>query len=147
MIFYLLLNIFISALVTVTILVFHDRFTPPPDCSTVETAQADQPGALEIKIQSIRGIGSLESELVIIQNDGDEAVAMKGWIIKEGQGTGFVFPEITLYPGGSIQVHSGQGVDSASDLFWGRSEPAWKSGDLAALYDTHSIARAFYRIP
>ncbi len=93
------------------------------------------------------GPGALASETVILQNNGSDALILTGWTLKDGQGSTYTFPEITLYPGGMVQVHSGPGTNTAADLFWGLTAPVWKSGELVALYDTQNIARAFYRIP
>ncbi|HTX80041.1 MAG TPA: hypothetical protein VMC62_10245, partial [Longilinea sp.] len=65
----------------------------------------------------------------------------------DSKGNTYTFPQLTLYPGVIVQLHTIAGQDSPSDLYWGRSTPAWTSGELVALYDSQNIARAFYRVP
>jgi hypothetical protein len=147
MVFYLLLNILVSVLVSGTVLFFYDRAIHANDCSTSETIPTLLSGSINADIVSVGGAGALDSETVIIQNNGSEALLLTGWILKDGQATAFTFPELTLYPGGIVDVHSRAGTNTAADLFWGLTTPVWKSGELVALYDTQNIARAFYRIP
>jgi hypothetical protein len=96
---------------------------------------------------SVNGAGTLASESVVIQNNSEVAIMLIGWTLKDSQGSTYTFPELTLYPGGTIHVFSRAGIDTASDLYWDSSVAVWESGELAALYDTQKIARAFYRVP
>jgi hypothetical protein len=72
---------------------------------------------------------------------------LTGWTLKNNLGVSFTFPQLLLFPGGSVQVHTKSGSDTAADLYWQLSEPVWSSGELAALYDDRNIARSFYRVP
>jgi len=147
MLLYLLLNALVSVLVSGTVLFFYDRATHKTDCSTGETIPTLPAGSVNADIVSVSGAGAVDSEAVTLQNNGDTAIFLTGWTLKDGQGSIYVFPQLTLYPGGVVKVHSGAGTNTAADLFWGLTAPVWKSGELAALYDTQNIARAFYRIP
>jgi hypothetical protein len=133
LIFYLLLNILVSALVTGTILLLYDQFGRPA-CSNGVGAET---GA---SIIGVTGVGTAGNELVTLQNTGEDPV-------RDGDGAAFTFPQLTLYPGGTVQVHTDKGKDSVTDLYWGQSAPIWESGELAVLYDPRGFARAFYRIP
>ncbi len=152
--YYILLNIFVSAAVTGTILFFYDRGRSNPPVNavvpTLDGLSAASPLAADVKanIVSVIGAGQVGSEIVVIQNDGNSQLVLSGWRLKNSQGNTYTFPQlVTLYPGGTVQVHTGTGEDTAVDLYWGRSSPAWTPGELAALYDTSGVARAFYRIP
>jgi len=147
LVLYLLLNALVSLLVSVTILYFYDRANRKTDCEPNGTLATNAPGGVATEIVSVTATGVLDNEAIVIQNIGDPALPLSGWTLKDSQGSSYTFPELTLYPGGSIQVHTRSGTDTATDLFWGRSEPVWESGELAALYDTQNIARAFYRVP
>jgi hypothetical protein len=147
LVLYLLLNALVSLLVSVTILYFYDRANRKTDCDPGGIAATNVPGGVAAEIISVASAGVLENESIVIQNQGDQALPLSGWTLKDSQGSIFTFPELTIYPGGSIQVHTKPGTDTAADLFWGRAEPVWQSGELAALYDSQNIARAFYRIP
>jgi len=147
LVLYLLLNAFVSALVTGTILFFFDRLNQKTDCGTIDAIPTLSSGGVNADIVSVSGAGVPASETVVIRNNGDAALLLAGWKLKDNQGSIFIFPQITLYPGGTVQVHTGSGTDTASDLYWQLSTPVWKSGELAALYDAQNIARAFYRVP
>ncbi len=152
--YYILLNIFVSALVAGTILFFYDRSHRPvllttPALSTFPGSA--NPSAVantaKLSIVSIVGAGRVASETAVIQNDGASPLILTGWSLKDSQGNAYVFPQLTLYPGGTVQVHSAGGQDTAVDLYWGRSNPVWTPGELAALYDPANVARVFYRVP
>jgi hypothetical protein len=140
LILYLLLNVLISALVTGTILFLYDRFGRPA-CSNGIGAGTG------VNIGGITGAGTAVNEIVTLQNTGDESVVLTGWVLRDGDGAALTFPQLTLYPGGTVQVHTAKGVDSVTDLYWGQSASIWEPGELAVLYDTQGLARAFYRIP
>ncbi len=148
--YYVFLNICVSALVTGTILFLYNRYYQK-DCSpTLPDNPSGTPAAgdgIDVAIISIAGAGTLENEVTTIQNNGESPLVLTGWTIKVDLGSAYTFPQLTLYPGGTVQLHTKSGSDSASDLYWQRSTAAWSSGELAALYDNQNIARAFYRIP
>ena len=147
LVLYILLNALISVLVAGAILFFYDRANRKMDCSTIETVPTLAFVSVNTDIVSVSGVGALASEAVIIQNNSDTALVLTGWTLKDSQGSTYTFPQVTLYPAGTVQVHTGSGTDTASDLYWQLSASVWKSGNLVALYDTQNIARAFYRIP
>jgi hypothetical protein len=147
LVLYLLLNALISVLVSGAVLYFYDRANHTIDCSTNEVIPTLAPGSVNADIVSVTGAGALASESVNIQNNSDAALLLTGWTLKDGQGSTYTFPQVTLYPGGMVQVHTASGTNTAADLFWGLPGAVWRSGDLVALYDTQNIARAFYRVP
>ena len=149
LVYYLLINIFVSALVTGTIIYFYDR-AHRADCSTAlpsATTVAPGDGTVNVNIAGVIGAGTLADEQIIVQNDGSQELVLTGWYLKDDKGVTYIFPQLTLYPGAKVQVHTKSGADNLPDLYWGRTAPVWTSGELAALYDTQNIARAFYRVP
>ena len=147
LVLYLLLNVLVSALVSGTILYYYDRANRTPECATIETVSTPASVGVNADILSVSGVGALASESVTIQNKGEASLVMTGWTLKDSQGSIYTFPQVTLYPGGAVHIHTGTGTDTAADLYWQLSAPVWKSGDLVALYDPQNIARGFYRIP
>lgn len=147
LVLYILLNALISVLVAGAVLFYYDRANPKMDCSTIGTVPTLAFVSVNADIVSVSGVGALASESVIIQNNSDTALVLAGWTLKDSQGSTYTFPQVTLYPAGTVQVHTGSGTDTAADLYWQLSAPVWKSGNLVALYDTQNIARAFYRVP
>ena len=147
LVLYLLLNAFVSMLVSGAILFFYDRANQKTDCGTSGMIPTLASVSINTEILSVAGAGVLSSEVVIVQNDGDSALLMTGWTLKDNQGSIFTFPQLTIYPGGTVQIHTGPGTDSSADLYWRLPAPVWKSGALVSLYDAQNVARSFYRIP
>jgi hypothetical protein len=143
---YILLNVFVSALMTGTILFFYDRLSRN-NCATSLPATTPVADGIRAEILSVAGAGIADSEVVTIKNDGSDPLILTGWYLRDAQGLTYTFPQITLHPGATLKIHTGSGHDTAADLFWGRSNPTWSSGELAALYDIQNVARAFYRVP
>jgi hypothetical protein len=145
----LLINIFVSALVTGTVIFFYDRAhraecnTAPPIIATVPTGDGD----INVNILGVIGVGNLQDERMIIQNAGSQETELTGWYLADNKGLVYTFPQIVLHPAAKVQVHTASGKDSPTELYWGRTAAVWTSGELVALYDTQAIARAFYRVP
>ena len=149
MFFYIVVNIFISTLVTGTILFFYNRLYPK-NCNVTlpkTTLASGSPDQLAVAIIGINGTGALADEAITIQNIGTSTLVLTGWQLKNNLGIAYTFPELTLYSEGMVKLHTKSGSNTASDLFWQRSASVWSSGELVALYDTQNIARAFYRVP
>lgn len=140
LILYLLLNVFVSAAVTGMILFLYDRFARSPASSGVGAGTG-------VTIPGVTGVGAAAREVVTLQNAGEQPVVLTGWTLRDSSGAAYTFPPLTLYPGGSVQVHTAAGEDSITDLYWGRADPLWEAGELVVLYDPQGLARAFYRIP
>jgi hypothetical protein len=149
LVYYLLINIFVSALATGTVIFFYDRAHRADCVPALQDAATLLPGNDEINVNilGVIGVGTLTDERMVIQNNGTQELVLTGWYLADNQGLAYAFPQVTLYPGVKLQVHTTSGKNSPSDLFWGRSAPVWTSGELAALYDTQNIVRAFYRVP
>jgi len=153
LLFYLLLNAFVSAFVIGTILFFYDRAhrvdCAPADVSSPPATLAPLPvsGEIKVDIVSILGAGIIGSEMVVVENKGESPVILTGWYLKDGQGNAYTFPQLTLYKGGTVMVHTVSGVDTPTDLYWGRTVPAWQPGGEGSLYDTQGVVRAQYSIP
>ena len=137
---YLLLNVLVSILVTGLVLFLYDRFGRP-DCAGGIGAEAG------VVISGVAGAGEVGTEIVTLHNSGEGAVVLTGWTLRDGDEAAYTFPALTLFPGGSLQVHSDKGEDTATDLYWNETTPVWEPGELAVLYDTRGLARAFYRLP
>ena len=148
LVYYLLINIFVSALVAGSIIFYYDR-NHHVECPTLLVTATAPPGnaGINVSMVGVIGAGTLKDEQIIIQNNGKQELDLNGWSLTDPQGDTYTFPELTLFPGVKVQLHTTAGQDTPSDLYWGRSAPVWSSGELAALYDTQNIARAFYRIP
>jgi len=154
LVYYLLLNVFISACVTSAILFWYDRnyraVTQPAvqqssGGNTVPTAdlQTDIP----VKISSVVGAGTVNAEIAVVKFEGEGQLNLAGWQLKDEDGNNFTFPQLTLYPNGAVQVHTVSGTDTVIDLYWGLRDSVWQAGENAKLFDSQGNLRAVYPVP
>ena len=146
---YILINIFVSVCVTGGILYIYDR-TDQAACSTTVNAQPLPDPSIEnvqLEIVSVTGVGVAASEIVVIQNSGQVPVYLTGWYLQDDEGDVYAFPQLSLNPGATVKVHTVSGEDTAADLYWGRTQASWRSGEVAAIVNPQGEPQAFYRIP
>jgi micrococcal nuclease len=77
-------------------------------------------------------------EYVAIENNGNNSVDMTDWYIKEDrQGLRYNFPDhFSLGSDKSVKIWTKTGQNTSSNLYWGRTEPAWNNNsDTAYLRD------------
>lgn len=169
LIFYIILNVFVSACTTLAVLILWDRThssqpvsvslpggqqasTAPASLTPVSTAAApasspepDSSGSV-ILIENVFGAGDLASEVVMIKRTGSGELSLTGWQISNGEES-FTFPSLTLYTGGAVQVHTAAGVNTVVDLFWGLDHAVWQQGSTVNLMDPLGKVYATFRIP
>jgi hypothetical protein len=155
--YYLLLNAFVSACVTMAILYWYDRnyraVALPQAQAAVPPASSTQPAAAEsipqgtVQIVSVIGAGNLQAEAVVIRYTGAGDLDLTGWHLKDDDGPTFTFPPFKLFKDGAVQVHSGGGTNTAIDLFWGQSRAAWQSGQSVLLTAPEGDVQDSYPVP
>jgi hypothetical protein len=156
---YLLLNVFVSACVTGTILFWYDRtyrasLAPVPQAAVPAQGDSAVPAAslqpdeqIPVEIISVVGAGTLGAEVVVVRYNGEGELGLSDWQLKDDNGNTFTFPQLTLYTNGAVQVHTASGSDTVVDLYMGLRDPIWESGESARLYDAQDNLRAIYRVP
>jgi hypothetical protein len=156
---YLLLNFAVSALAMLLVLVVWNKTHPAPvlvpmvlptPTLTASVVNNSLPLPLEkqsIEIQLVIGYGDVNNEQVQLANFPDLPVDLQGWKLQDEASNSFVFPLLTIFPGGIIYVHSMSGVNSSTDLFWGSSGSVWSQGEKVTLLDASGTLRASYVIP
>lgn len=76
-------------------------------------------------------------EHVVIENRGSAPQTMTGWTLIDEAGWTYTFPVFNLEPGTRVAFWVKSGVDTDTDLYWGRNAPVWNNnGDTAMLADT-----------
>jgi tRNA A-37 threonylcarbamoyl transferase component Bud32 len=122
--------------------------TPTPKVSSIRPSDTPNPDsqAPGIEIREVTGAGDLEGERVLLVNTGG-AASMAGWTLGDGRGHQFVFPDLVLYAGGAVSVHTGSGADTAADLYWGLDEAIWFSGLAITLRDAGGEQHSTFLIP
>ncbi len=79
----------------------------------------------------------LNDEYVVIANSGGTPVSLYGWKIQDESGRYYVFPDVILDLGEQVVLHTGEGVDNSTDLFWNSGRPIWNNDhDTAYLYNS-----------
>lgn len=91
--------------------------------------------------------GDLAAEAVQIINDSDTGVNLQDWTLSRGGGPIYTFGDLPLFPGGSVRLHSGSGVENSLNLYWERSEPVWTSGAVVELRDPDGVLVAKVKVP
>jgi hypothetical protein len=156
LVYYLLLNVFVSACVTGTILFWYDRNSRAVNQPSVQqvTSGVSEPVSklnpetdIAVKISSVVGAGTLGSEIVVVKFEGEGQLDLSSWQLKDEDGNTFKFPQLTLYPNGAVQIHTITGTDTVIDLYWGIGDAVWSSGENASLFDAQGNLRAVYRVP
>jgi hypothetical protein len=150
LIYFLLLNVAVSACVTLTFLYVYEHYfraSPPVIAPPLATPGNGTLSSEVLDIVSVVGAGVLDNESVEIRNNGGSEVNLNGWKLQAANGKSYTFPGLTLLNGGIVTVHTGEGINTVVDLYWGLAHPAWASGQLVILLDAQDNVRALYRIP
>ena len=158
LLYFLLLNVFVSACVTGTILFWYDRneratsSAPAFAPQTQLAAGAANPEAIansngDVQIVSVVGADNLGAEVVILRYLGEGQVDLSNWQLKDENGNLFLFPAISLVKEGAVQIHTAAGTNTVVDLYWNLFAPVWKSGETASLYDASGNLIVTYKVP
>jgi LysM repeat protein len=114
--------------------------------ATVVPADVTPEAEVDVAIQEVLGAGDLVQETVIILNQG-AGTSMNNWKLSGSSLGNFVFPDIFLFSGGSIRVHTVVGQNTPSDLYLGQGEPAWPSGTQISLINNTGDEVSSLRVP
>jgi hypothetical protein len=188
LLFYLILNMLVSAAATLAVLFAWDYFSGrdvlqtiagqvlvPPDAAPggadgpagtalaanvapgenpqpqpAPRADLPPPDVEVIQITLAAGVGDIKYEALTLQRVGQGDLYMAGWKLYDEGGNTYIFPdspELVLFAGGAVRFFSKGGTDTATEIFWNRSEPAYESTELITLEDPLGNVRATYRIP
>lgn len=81
----------------------------------------------------------LDDESVTIANEGEDAVDLTGWTLRdESSQNRYVFDAVTVAPGDGVTIKTGCGTERPGTLSWCSDRSIWSnSGDTVMLLDTH----------
>jgi hypothetical protein len=157
---YVLLNVIVSVCVTSAILFWYDRNyrsvsqsavqpAAPQVSQNVSVAQPtlDPDEKIPVEIASVIGAGTLNAEWVVVTYTGDDQINLANWELRDEDKNVFIFPQLILHPNGAVQIHTISGTNTVIDLYWGKSDPVWQSGETAQLFDPGGTSRAKYKVP
>lgn len=159
---FILLNIVVSAATLLVVLTLWQRNNPLP------TAQPTQPiitpiqgsqtlsfttpteqvleGRL-LQLEGVFGVGDIQVEYILLRNPSDSAVDLAGWRIVSDGGRDYRFPNLTLYPKGAVNIYTGPGTDTVTELHWNSDTALWQSGDLLTLFDRQGNEHTQFKVP
>jgi LysM repeat protein len=103
--------------------------------------------AAQVVIDAVIGAGVLENERIVIRRTGDGELSLAGWQLTDSKGFDYIFPQLTLYKDGAINLNTRTGQNTVVDLFWGLTTPVWKPGKIISIYDSQNNLRATYTVP
>ena len=159
---FILLNILVSAATVLTVLYFWQQKNPLPDAESTQPIitpiQGTQSPALTtpttqilegrlLRIEGVFGAGELQVEYILLRNPSDTAVDLAGWRIISDGGRNYRFPNLTLYPKGAVNIYSGPGTDTVTELHWNSDTALWVSGDVLTLFDSQGNEHTQFTVP
>ena len=104
-------------------------------------------GDSQVVIDSVIGLGDLESERVFLKRVGPGEISMAGWQLESDGGDVYIFPQITLFENGAVYVYTREGPITAVTLYWDLGFPVWESGATVVLRDAQGEVHDSYTIP
>jgi len=126
-----------------------EEATEPPATASAVVTPLPTPtssGPPLIEIAKVLGSGNLASEVVVVRNRGGVG-HLKDWKLSDAAGNTFTFPALTLYTDAEVRVHTGQGANTPTDLYWNRAAATWSGGELITLRDASGSVVDTYIVP
>jgi len=118
------------------------QFTPLPT-TTLSSGTESPP---QLAVRAINDLGNLQTERVLIINLGG-SVNLSGWTLRDQQNNVYTFPNINLFQGGAVNVHTIAGRDTVTDLYWGKTAAMWQNGETATLVDPQGRTHTTFTAP
>lgn len=122
--------------------------TPSPTITPVPIPTSTQPPFDEINVvvSEVISPGDLLRETLVILNKG-ASTSLKDWQLEGSPLAVFTFPDIILFTGSSIRIHTAAGNNTPSDLYLNQGEPAWRPGTTIILSDANSTEISRFTVP
>lgn len=128
--------------------------TAPTEAAVVEALPSPiptEPAATGGGVIGVTGIidpGILETEAVQLVNSGAQQQSIQGWKVRDEDNNVYTFGDVSIFgDGAGVLLHTRAGDDTFSDLHWGLSEPAWRSGETLTLWDANEQVVATFVVP
>jgi LysM repeat protein len=117
--------------------------TPEPATNTPPPVTGDP----QVMIESVVGTGELDSERVLLKRTGAGELSLTGWKLVEGGGAVYIFPQLVLFEGGAVNLHTRNGQNTVVDLYWGLGVAIWESGETVQLLDDTGKVHSTFQVP
>ncbi len=127
-----------------------ETLTPTPTRiipTAIATATPSITGNIEVVIARVLFAGDITQESVDILNLGG-TVDLEGWVLRDPEDDEeFEFPAVRIFPDGLVTVYTGDGENTASELYWGLNAATWEGGDTVQLYDADGELQSEFTLP
>ncbi|RBI62438.1 hypothetical protein DMJ13_11275 [halophilic archaeon] len=115
---------------------------------TASAATTESDGSATLTFDVIHPDGdNYNEEYVDITNAGTSSVDVSGYTVEDSAGHTYTFPSgFSLDAGATVRLHSGDGTDSSTDLYWNNGWTWNNGGDTAYLFDDNGsdVAKRSY---
>src|SRR5699024_3567243 len=93
---------------------------------------ANSTGSLALKTVHADAEGddreNLNDEYIVFTNTGSASLDISGWSVEDESSHAYTMPSGTvLDAGATLTLHTGDGSDSGSDLYWGSGSSVWNN--------------------
>jgi LysM repeat protein len=122
--------------------IFVPAFDPSSSEGVSDTSVGNQVG-----IVAVVSAGDLDSERVQLRGLSDGTLSLTGWRLLDEDGNSYVFPQITLFGSGAVDIYSDRGVDTVVALYWNAGQAIWETGEMVTLLDDNGNLQATYSVP
>ncbi|MBU0953312.1 MAG: thermonuclease family protein [Nanoarchaeota archaeon] len=79
---------------------------------------------------------NLNDEYLVFRNRCEEPLDLDGWSLRDASDNTYEFPVVAIDPDASFTLHSGQGANNETDLFWNAGKAIWNNnGDTVTIAD------------
>ncbi|WP_129116481.1 DUF4350 domain-containing protein [Halegenticoccus tardaugens] len=79
---------------------------------------------------------NLDDEYVVFGNDGDSALDLTDWQVRDEAEKTYTFPAFVLDAGAEVTLYTGEGEDTQTELYWDSGSPVWNNeGDTVYVSD------------
>ncbi|MEM7028260.1 MAG: LysM peptidoglycan-binding domain-containing protein [Chloroflexota bacterium] len=119
---------------------------PTSSATPIPTASPAPAGQVAVQISNVLGYGQVEEEVITIINQGP-GINLSGWQLKGSRLGSYAFPNLFLWNGGSVRIHTRVGANTPSDLYWRQDQAYWFSGDTVTLVNANGDTISQYIIP
>ena len=105
------------------------------------------PLELNLLIEGVFGAGDLQTEYILIKNQGKATANLLNWSLQGKRGQNYTFPDLRLAQNGTVKLFSKEGTDSVLELYINSGASLWQKGDILTLKDTSGKIQTSFQVP
>ena len=105
------------------------------------------PLELNLLIGGVFGSGDLQTEYVLIKNQGKATANLLNWSLQGKRGQNYSFPDLRLAQNGTVKLFSKTGTDTVMELFMKSDVSLWQRGDILTLKDANGKVQTNFQVP